>query len=234
MANLVRLIFRALFDVRSQRRRPFTIPAPARKSEPDRPSTPKLKSAQDRFFLKYGVKRNALSHAEMQPLIRGLPEAKVLNVLDGDTVIVDRALREVRIRLDSIDCPEDGQEWGDIAKYGLIKLIGGRTVKLEVHGLDSHGRTLATIYVRHASGSEWINVNERMIMLGHAWVMRRFYDHLPPDRQARLDRLGVWAKSKKVGLWKSENPTPPWKWRNAHPCPTNQRAQSTGGQALGE
>jgi micrococcal nuclease len=122
---------------------------------------------------------------------------------------------EIRIRLDSIDCPEDGQYWGDTATYGLIKLIGGRRVHLEIHGLDSHGRTLATIYVRHEDRGEWTNVNERMITLGHAWVMRKFYDHLPRDRQDKLNRLENWARSRKVGLWRAQSPIPPWRWRNA-------------------
>ena len=120
----------------------------------------------------------------------------------------------IRIRLDSIDCPEDGQQWGDIAKFGLIKLIGGREVRLEEHGLDRYDRTLATIYVRHGNDSEWFNVNERMVTLGHAWVMRRYYDHLAKDRQDQLNRLERWARSKKVGLWKTPNPIPPWKWRS--------------------
>ena len=118
------------------------------------------------------------------------------------------------IRLDSIDCPEDGQPWGNTAAYGLIKLIGGRKVRLEEHGLDFHGRTLATIYVRHANGEEWVNVNERMVILGHAWVMYKFYDHLPKDRQDKLNRLENWARSKKVGLWRTQSPIPPWQWRN--------------------
>ncbi len=44
--------------------------------------------------------------------------------------------------------------------------------------------------------------------------MRRFYDHLPKDRQDQLNRLERWARSKKVGLWKTPNPIPPWKWRS--------------------
>ncbi len=143
---------------------------------------------------------------------KGYQEVKVERVIDGDTVIVSRSFRKIRIRLDSIDCPEDGQHWGDIAKYGLIKMIGGRRVFLEEHGEDCHGRTVATIFVQH--GSKWINVNERMVTLGHAWVMRRYYDHLPKDRQNKLNSLERWAKTKKVGLWKTPNPVPPWRWRN--------------------
>ena len=136
-----------------------------------------------------------------------------MRVVDRDTLIVAKGWSQTMIRLDSIDCPEDGQHWGDIAAFGLIKLVGGRRGVLEEHGLDSYGRTLATIYVRHANGEEWLNVNERMVTIGHAWVMRRFYDHLPKDRQAKLNRLEAWAKSKKVGLWSTENPIPPWQWR---------------------
>lgn len=141
-------------------------------------------------------------------------KARVRQVIDGDTAIVTIGQSEIVVRLDSIDCPEDGQYWGDIAKYGLIKIVGGQNVRLEEHGKDSYGRTLATMYVWSEEKNEWLNVNERMVTLGHAWVMRRFYDHLTDDRKERLNRLESWAKSKKVGLWHQNEPTPPWKWRN--------------------
>lgn len=144
-------------------------------------------------------------------------KARVAQVLDGDTVIVVRKRHRVRVRLDSIDCPEDGQPWGDTAKYGLIKLIGGREVLLEVHGTDIHGRTLATIYVEDRETRRVLNVNERMITLGHAWVMRKYYQHLPAGRRKQLDRLERWAKSKRVGLWRTPNPVPPWQWRHRGP-----------------
>ena len=161
-----------------------------------------------------------------------LPRAKVVVVLDGDTVIVARGSNQTRIRLDSIDCPEDGQPWGDTATDGLTKLVGGQRVALEEHGLDFHGRTLATVYVRHSNAGEWLNVNEAMVMLGHAWVMRAYYDHLPKDRQAKLDRLETWAKSKKAGLWSTQNPTPPWDWRKqgAVPLANNFKQRQDGGE----
>jgi endonuclease YncB( thermonuclease family) len=144
---------------------------------------------------------------------RGIFIAKVEYVIDGDTVDVMADRQMIRIRLDSIDCPEDGQYWGDTAKAGLIKLIGGKSVRLENHGTDIHGRTLATLYVSQDGRGEWLNVNERMVALGHAWVMRRFYSHLPKQRRDSLNRIEAWAKSKKVGLWRSSNPIPPRLWR---------------------
>jgi micrococcal nuclease len=136
-----------------------------------------------------------------------LQRVKVRHVIDAGF------WTEYSVRLDSIGCPEDGQDWGNIAKAGLIKLIGGRHVHIETHGTDIHGRMLATVYVQHGHGAEWINVNERMVMLGHAWVSRKHCQHLPQSRQHQLDRLERWAKSKRVGLWNSNSPIPPWRWR---------------------
>jgi endonuclease YncB( thermonuclease family) len=155
-------------------------------------------------------KIKAQSHIQ----IDNLSKAWVKWVIDGDTVAVVLGSHEMTIRLDSIDSPEDGQPWGDNAKYALIKIIGRQNVRLEVHGIDPYGRTLATLYVWHKQKNEWTNVNERMIMLGHAWVMRMFYDHLPEDRQDKLNSLERWARSKKMGLWKAPNPVPPWEWRH--------------------
>ena len=159
-------------------------------------------------------KKKAQSEAEIKGRIKDFPEVKVGHIIDGDTVIVVKNCHKIKIRLDSIDCPEYDQHWGDTAKYGLIKLIGGRKVRIEEHGTDCYERTLATIYVQKGYGSEWMNVNEKMVTLGHAWVVRRFYDHLPKDRQDKLSRLERWARSKKVGLWQTPNLIPPWKWRS--------------------
>jgi endonuclease YncB( thermonuclease family) len=159
-------------------------------------------------------KTKALSERELRHKIAELPSARVEFVVDGDTAIVTVGWRRLNIRLDSIDCPEDGQDWGDIARYGLMKIINRQVVQLEEHGQDDYGRTLATLYVRHPRENKWLNVNERMVVLGHAWVMRRYYDHLPPDRQDKLDNLERWARDRNVGLWGTESPIPPWEWRN--------------------
>ena len=155
----------------------------------------------------------AATTPDMKQYIANIPRYKVEQVIDGDTVKVSTLEDEKIIRLDSIDCPEDGQDWGGIAKDGLIKLIGDKHVHGEAHETDQLGRTIATLYVEDGNTSNWINVNEKMVELGHAWVMRQYYDHLPKDRQAELDKLESNAKLNKLGLWESLNPIPPWDWR---------------------
>ena len=163
-----------------------------------------LKPQKIKLPLTSPTRRDALSNELMK--------AKVEYIMDGDTVVVFGDSFKLKIRLDAIDCPEDDQPYGGDAKSALIRLIGGRTVYLETHGLDLFGRTLAVIYVME--GAELINVNEQMVMLGHAWVMgKHYYQHLTKSRQHQLRLLARWSKSKKLGLWKTENPIPPWEWR---------------------
>ena len=199
--GLLKILFRATTkSTRPKRRRSRTFVVSAQKSKQFY-SPPPISDLEK------------VRHQNDLDRIQALPVVKVEHVIDGDTVIVSSAPTEYKIRLDSIDCPEDGQEWGDIATRGLIKLIGGKSVRLEAHGTDVHGRTLGTLFVHSQEKGEWQNVNERMVTLGHAWVMRMYYSHLPKPRQQKLNQLERWAKSKCVGLWKTENPIPPWKWR---------------------
>lgn len=170
--------------------------------------TPRVRKACQEEYQK-----GALSEREEKGRVEDLPMAKVNYVIDGDTVIVSTSWRRTKVRLDSIDCPEDGQPWGDVATAGLIKMIGGRRIRLEKHGNDHYGRLLATIYVQDGRGSEWLNVNEKMVVKGHAWVMRKYFNHLPATRKETLIRLERWARMKKVGLWSTSNPIPPWNWR---------------------
>ena len=167
---------------------------------------------QETFEQRSQLRAPILSDFEIQ-LPPGLKIAKVKHVIDGDTVIVTNKSSLKKIRLDSIDCPEDGQEWGDIATWGLIKLIGGRKIAYETHDIDRYGRSVATIYTRGEYGKGWVNVNARMVLLGHAWVMRGNYHHLTEARKDELNRMERWARNRKIGLWSGKDPTPPWLWR---------------------
>lgn len=169
------------------------------------------------------------SHGDTGQVARGpvWHSAAVVRVLDGDSVIVAQGRRKISLRLDAIDCPEGGQPWGDIAKYGLIKLIGGKNIRFETHARDRYGRTVATVYVQVPGSPDWINVNARMVTRGHAWVYRQFYQHLPDDRKAELNRLERWARENKVGLWKLPDPVPPWQWRNGADQPRTRHATTS-------
>lgn len=72
--------------------------------------------------------------------IRGV----VINVIDGDTIVVLEKTPEEKIvhkvRLEGIDAPERGQDGYDGAKHYLEKLIWGETVTVRYIGRDRYGR----------------------------------------------------------------------------------------------
>ncbi len=71
------------------------------------------------------------------------PEKTVLQgtarVVDGDTIVI----RKTQIRLFGVDAPEIDHPYGKKAKWTLVSLCKGQTIKAEVTEKDAHGRTVA-------------------------------------------------------------------------------------------
>lgn len=126
------------------------------------------------------------------------PDYLVVGVTDGDTITVREGDHTFRVRLRGIDAPEPGQPFEVDARVRLKQLVGGRIVKLELHGRDRDNRVLADVFV----GGSW--VNGRMVREGYAWYCSQF---------SKNDTLQQWhqeARSKKRGLWEGRCPIPPW------------------------
>ena len=51
-------------------------------------------------------KKEAFSETALKETIKNLPKVRVKHVIDGDTIIILKGWSEIRIRLDSIDCPQ--------------------------------------------------------------------------------------------------------------------------------
>ncbi|TAN71919.1 MAG: thermonuclease family protein [Gallionella sp.] len=131
--------------------------------------------------------------------------AKVVVVLDGDTVLVQRQGDPVKIRLAEIDAPEKAQPFGETAKRSLSGMVLGKTVKVVSRAVDKYGRMVAHISV------DGMDVNAEQIRRGMAWE----YSHFHSNRA--LIALQKEARQAPRGLWAMSDPTPPWKWRKLHP-----------------
>jgi endonuclease YncB( thermonuclease family) len=71
-------------------------------------------------------------------------DAKVLRVIDGDTLEVS-----VKIRISKIDAPETKgieKPLGIVTKEWLQERIGGKTISLEIVASDYYRRLLADVY----------------------------------------------------------------------------------------
>ena len=145
--------------------------------------------------------------------------AKIIVVIDGDTVVIRRASGLVKIRLADIDAPEVGhpgmggqpsnsqiaQSFGEISKQSLSDMVLGKKVHVISQTVDKYGRMVAHLSVND------VDVNTEQIRRGMAWE----YSHFHSNKS--LIALQEEAKNASRGLWTESNPTPPWVWRKQHP-----------------
>ena len=132
-------------------------------------------------------------------------DAKVIAVIDGDTVLVLRDQQKTKVRLVNIDAPEKQQPFGKRSRRALCQLVCKREVRIETQAVDQYERLLATLYV------DGINVNQEQVRRGMAWEYSHYHSDgtfLALQREAKLARRGLWAEV---------NPQAPWLWRREHP-----------------
>lgn len=129
--------------------------------------------------------------------------AKVIGVTDGDTIVVlTDNNKQIKIRLEGIDCPESSQNFGEMAKQATVALCFKKKVKVKETGKDKYGRTLAFVFVKD------LCVNNELIKEGMAWHYKK-HNHDP-----ELAELEQQARAKKIGLWSQSAPTAPWDYRS--------------------
>lgn len=139
--------------------------------------------------------------------------ARVIAVIDGDTILVKRAYDVVKIRLADIDAPEKAQPYGDAASQSLTAMVMSKEVMVISRAVDDYGRIVAAINLDN------YNVNAAQVQRGMAWVTSR-----PSRRNSDLLELQRAAQLAKRGLWAEPNAIEPSIWRKQHPIVL--RAQS--------
>ncbi len=139
-------------------------------------------------------------------------ECRVIEVVDGDTIIVDLNGRFEKVRLLGVDTPEivpkrnkpfeyDNitnltllAEFGLKAKEFTEKFLDNKTVTIEIDPLagyrDKYGRILAYVYV---NGKD---LNAILLEKGYARVyiskFKKLDDYLKIQREAMIERRGIW------------------------------------------
>lgn len=131
--------------------------------------------------------------------------ARVVRVVDGDTLEVRSGHRELTLRLLYIDAPEHDQPYGREARRSLEQLVRLDRVRVETRGRDRFGRTLARV-IRE---SDSLDVNLAQVERGFAWSYAR------GDTRAEIERAERAARQARLGLWADPRPVSPRTWRRA-------------------
>jgi micrococcal nuclease len=131
------------------------------------------------------------------------PTARVLRVVDGDTILVAVGGRQERVRYIGVDTPETVkpntpvQCFGKRASAANHRLVDGREVRLvaDAEARDRYGRLLAYVY----RASDGLFVNEALVRGGYATTLTiapnvRFSSRFAAlARQARDAGRGLWS-----------------------------------------
>lgn len=132
----------------------------------------------------------------------------VVSVSDGDSItVLDRQLREHKIRLNGIDAPEAGQEFSQASRRHLAKLVFGREVLVIWQMTDRYERELAKIMV------DRMDINLEQLRAGMAWYFREYERDVPEEDRENFDAAEREARSERRGLWQQLNPLPPREYR---------------------
>ena len=141
---------------------------------------------------------------------------KVVSVSDGDTISIIRDGRSVRIRLDGIDCPELGQDFGTKAKQFTSNLVFGKEVTAEIRDVDKYGRLVCRVFIDSQ------DLSLALVKAGLAWHYKQY------SSDSVLAEAETAAKEAKAGLWSMSSPTSPWDFRHGKASDgTNQPAAIT-------
>ncbi|MFD0940246.1 thermonuclease family protein [Pedobacter boryungensis] len=130
--------------------------------------------------------------------------AKVIRILDGDTMEVLYKSTPIKVRLAHIDCPEKrgSQPYGNNAKIALSDLCFGQYVTVYGEKYDRNKRLIAVV----VNAKKQV-INQEMIKQGMAWHFKKY------SKDLTYAQLEIEARKNKVGLWHDSNPIAPWDWR---------------------
>jgi micrococcal nuclease len=128
--------------------------------------------------------------------------ARVVRVVDGDTVVVRTGGRDERVRYIGIDTPESVkpgtpvQCFAKAAAAANRRLVQGREVRIvgDAEARDRYGRTLAYVY----RASDGLFVNAELVRRGYAKPLT-----IPPNvaHALELRKLAASARRAGLGLW---------------------------------
>lgn len=158
--------------------------------------------------------------------------ARIIAVLDGDTVLIRHGSAVKKIRLAGIDAPEKAQAFGEASRHSLSDLVSGKRARITSEATDQYGRMVARLEV------DGLDINAEQVRRGMAWAaggwrQRRGAASRPPEgapagvplagahsnfhSNKTLLALQNAAQQEPRGLWAQYHPTPPWEWRRLHP-----------------
>jgi endonuclease YncB( thermonuclease family) len=155
-------------------------------------------------------------------------QAKVVEIVDGNTMIVINVNRRIKVVLKGSDAPEEGQPFGDVARQHLADLVLGKEVLVDYTELGRDSHLVAKVFCNE------MDVGEQMIRDGVAWFDRTYEKDFSELERQLYDESEQAARGEHRGLWQETAPVAPWQFRlaqNSKPAQPIQNASSSNSQS---
>jgi len=137
----------------------------------------------------------------------------VTSVADGDTVRFRSGGRELRIRIDSIDAPEQdggakrpGQPYARQSQNHLQTWVQGRSLTARCFETDQYNRSVCDLL-----DSQGESAARAQVRAGYAWAYTAAQGRYLRDKS--LVTLQEQARAAGRGLWQNRQVIAPWVWR---------------------
>jgi micrococcal nuclease len=150
-----------------------------------------------------------------------------VGVSDGDTILVMNDGKETKLKIDGIECPEMGQDFGKKAKQFTSDLVLGKILEVNIKGLDKSGTIVALVFVEND------DIGFELLKAGLAWHYKQYSSdpiYASVEQEAKYDKIGIWSMP---------NPISPWDFRsnafnliNTKPSNPSAKALPPTGQNL--
>lgn len=135
-------------------------------------------------------------------------QARVVNVIDGDTLtVIDSKRKSYVVQMDGVDAPELDQPYGSSSKLHLERRVLRKNVVLLWHKTTTNGTLIAKVTLNNG------DINLLQIRTGSAWASGRVtVSNFNPD-SGQYASAQADAKKKLLGLWRAEGVISPAEWR---------------------
>lgn len=125
---------------------------------------------------------------------KGYYPLKLTKVIDGDTIDAEIGGKACTIRLQDIDAPEIGQNYGDESRDFLKKWLSiADAIHVDITDKGHYGRYIGTVYISAGFGAS-VNVNKKMVLHGMAWTNGDKYQQ--EHYFAAAERKGLFQEDK--------------------------------------
>lgn len=133
---------------------------------------------------------------------------KVIEVPDGETVVVEQQGKAHTVHLAAIDAPEPGQAHAARSTEALRKHVLGRQVRAWCPpSAQQPGRRTCFVFL------DRVDVGRAQVRFGHAWWLGSEVTGQWPAAGWSYEIAHGVARDERRGLWAGASPVAPWVWR---------------------